>query len=141
MGKGIRVIKSGEEITSADINIKAVQAYNAEQASSTKKVHHRGSGVGYLVTIEGKAIYHAGDTDFIPEMEELGDVDVALLPIGGKFTMDIQEAVRAALAMKPKIAIPMHHFGADPQEFKDKVEARSDIRVVPLRIGEAHIVE
>lgn len=141
LGKDITVIKSGEEIISADINIKAVQAYNTEQGSSTRKVHHKGYGVGYLVTIEWKTIYHAGDTDFIPEMEEVGDIDVALLPIGGRFTMDIQEAARAALAIKPKIAIPMHHFRADPQEFKDKVEARSDIKVVPLRIGEAYNLE
>jgi hypothetical protein len=63
-------------------------------------------------------------------------IDVALLPIGGTFTMDIQEAVEVAIAIKPKVVIPMHNFKADPQEFKDKVEARSDIKVVPLKIGE-----
>ena len=88
--------------------------------------------------MKGKTIYHAGDTDFIPEMKELSDVDVALLPIGGTFTMDIQEAVEAAIAIKPKIVIPMHNFKADPKEFKDKVEARSDIKVVPLKIGEVY---
>lgn len=55
--------------------------------------NHKGIGVGYLITMGGKTIYHAGYTDFIPEMMEFGDVDVALLPIGGTFTMDIQEAV------------------------------------------------
>ena len=65
-------------------------------------------------------------------------IDVALLPIGGTFTMDIQEAVEAAIAIKPKVVIPMHNFKADPQEFKDKVEARSDIKVVPLKIGEVY---
>ena len=65
-------------------------------------------------------------------------IDVALLPIGGTFTMDIQEAVEVAIAIKPKVVIPMHNFKADPQEFKDKVEARSDIKVVPLKIGEVY---
>jgi len=65
-------------------------------------------------------------------------IDVALRPIGGTFTMDIQEAVEAAIAIKPKVAIPMHNFKADPQEFKDKVEARSDITVVPLKIGDVY---
>lgn len=91
-----------------------------------------------MITLEGKTIYHAGDTDFIPEMRELGAVDVALLPIGGTFTMDIQESVEAAIAIKPKIVIPMHNLEADPQEFKDKVEVRSDIKVVTLQIGEIY---
>ena len=88
--------------------------------------------------MKGKTIYHAGDTDFIPEMKELSDIDVALLPIGGTFTMDIQEAVEAAIAIKPEVVIHMHNFKADPQEFKDKVEVRSDIKVVPLKIGEVY---
>nr|QNO54078.1 hypothetical protein GHMFPJCE_00005 [Methanosarcinales archaeon ANME-1 ERB6] len=91
-----------------------------------------------MITLNGKTIYHAGDTDFIPEMKELSDMDVALLPIGGTFTMDIQEAVEAAIAIKPKVVIPMHNFKSDPKEFKDKVEARSDITVVPLKIGEVY---
>jgi L-ascorbate metabolism protein UlaG (beta-lactamase superfamily) len=71
-------------------------------------------------------------------MSELGKVDVALLPIGGTFTANIQEAVDAAIAIKPGIAIPMHRLKADPEEFKDKVEARSDIKVVSLKIGELY---
>jgi L-ascorbate metabolism protein UlaG (beta-lactamase superfamily) len=110
LGKDIEVIKPGEEKTSGDIKIKAVEAYNTEQGNSTKKVHHKGDCVGYLTTLNGKTIYHAGDTDFIPEMKELRDIEVALLPIGGTFTMDIQEAVEAAIAIKPKIVIPMHHL-------------------------------
>jgi len=138
LGKDIKVIAPGEEITFGDIKIKPVEAYNTEEGNSIRKVHHKGYGVGYLITVEGKTIYHAGDTDFIPEMRELGAVDVALLPIGGTFTMDIQEAVEAAITIKPKVVIPMHRFKADPQEFKAKVDARSDIKVVPLKIGEVY---
>ncbi len=140
LGKAINVVASGDEITFGNIKIKAVDAYNTEQGSSTKKVHHKGIGVGYLITIGGKTIYHAGDTDFIPEMLEFGDVDVALLPIGGTFTMDIQEAVDAAIAIKPEIVIPMHYLKADSEEFKENVDARSNIKVVPLQIGEVYLV-
>lgn len=138
LGNDIHVVAPGEEITFGDITIKAVDAYNTEQGSSTRKVHHKGNGVGYLVTLECKTVYHAGDTDFIPEMGELGAVEVALLPIGGTFTMDIQEAVDAAIAIQPKVVIPMHYLKADPQEFKEKVEARPGIKVVALRIGEVY---
>ncbi len=136
LGREVRVIEPGEEMTFGNIKVKAVEAYNTGKGSSTRKIHHKGYGVGYLVTIEGKTIYHAGDTDFIPEMRALGNVDLALLPIGGTFTMDMQEAVEAAIAIKPKTIIPMHHLKADPQKFKDRIEARSDIKVVPLQIGE-----
>ncbi len=138
LGKDIHVVAPGEVITLGDVTIKAVDAYNTEQGSSTRKVHHNGLGVGYLITLEGQTIYHAGDTDFIPEMSGFGDVDVALVPIGGTFTMDIQEAVDAAIAIQPKVVIPMHYLKADPQEFKAKVEARSDIKAVPLQIGEVY---
>lgn len=138
LGKEIEVIEPGEEIASGDIRIKAVDAYNTEQGSSTRKVHRKGYGVGYLLTLEGKTIYHAGDTDFIPEMRELGAVDAALLPIGGTFTMDLQEAVEAAIAINPKVVIPMHYLETDLQEFKKKVEAKSNTRVVLLQTGEVY---
>ncbi len=138
LGKDIRVIESGEEITFGDVKIRTVESYNTEHGSSTRKVHHKGNGVGYLITIEGKTIYHAGDTDFITEMEDLLNVDVALLPIGGTFTMDMQEAAEAAIIIEPKAVIPIHRSKADPQAFKKKVEAKSDIKVIPLQIGEVY---
>lgn len=139
LGKDILVIKPGNEIDLGDIKIKAVEAYNTEKGSSTRKIHPKGYGVGYLITMEGKTIYHAGDTDFIPEIRELGDRDVALFPIGGTFTMDIHEAVDAAIEIKPRILIPMHFtLDSQPQKFKTKLEAISDIKVAVLRIGESY---
>lgn len=82
LGKKIKTVKPGEEFNIKNIKIKTVEAYNTEYGNSTRKLHHKGNGVGYLITVEGKTIYHAGDTDFIPEMKELGKVDVALIPIG-----------------------------------------------------------
>ena len=141
LGEDIKTIKPGEKISLDNVVIEAVQAYNTEQGSSTRKQHREGEGVGYLIVIEGKTIYHAGDTDFIPEMRELGRVDVALLPIGGTFTMDSGEAVEAAIAINPKVVIPMHRFAADPRKLADEIETRLDIKLIPLDIGETYCLE
>lgn len=133
-----RVIKPNEEINFSYAKIKTVDAYNTPEGNSTRKLHHKGENVGYLVTINNKTIYHAGDTDFIPEMKDFGRVDVALVPIGGTFTMDMKEAVDAVRAIKPEIVIPMHMKDADPEEFKKIVEEKSDIKVIPLDIGETY---
>lgn len=138
LGEDTRSIEPGEEITFGEIIIKVVDAYNTEQGNSTRKVHKKGRGVGYLITIGSKTIYHAGDTDLITEMRDFRDVDIALLPIGGTFTMDIQEAVEAARMISPSIVIPIHYLKADPQKFKNKVEAISDIKVVVLQTGEVY---
>jgi L-ascorbate metabolism protein UlaG (beta-lactamase superfamily) len=142
LGNGIRVVKPGDEFESHGLNIRVVHAYNTAGGSSTRKVHHRGDCNGYLLTIKGRnrshTIYHAGDTDYIPEMAELGDVEVAMLPIGGTFTMDIEEAVRATAAIHPDDVVPVHRGKADPMEFKRKVEAASLAEVVDLKSGEAY---
>lgn len=98
-----RTVAPGDTLTVQGIAIEAVPAYNID-----KKFHPRDKGyVGFLVHIDGRTIYHAGDTDLIPEMKGL-KVDVALLPAGGRFTMDAAEAARAANLIRPGIAVPMH---------------------------------
>jgi L-ascorbate metabolism protein UlaG (beta-lactamase superfamily) len=141
LGQDIKIIKPGEKLSLDDVVIEAVHAYNTEQGRSSRKQHPKGEGVGYLLRLAGKTIYHAGDTDFIPEMRELGRVDVALLPIGGTFTMDIEEATQAAIAMNPKVVIPMHRFEADPRKLADQIKTRSGIKVIPLDIGEIYALE
>ena len=74
-------------------------------------------GLGFVVTWDGDRLYFAGDTDHIPEMAEI-DCEVALLPIGGKYTMDVEEAVQAAAAIVPQVAVPMHARSADPKQFR-----------------------
>jgi L-ascorbate metabolism protein UlaG (beta-lactamase superfamily) len=69
-------------------------------------------------------------------MKQLGNMEVALLPTGDKYTMDNAEAAEAALAIKPKTAIPMHTWDTDSREFKRKVEAKSKINVIVLEKGE-----
>lgn len=80
--------------------------------------------VGYVFEINGQKIYHAGDTDFIPEMKSLANLklDFALLPIGGKFTMDVEEAIEAANAIGAQTTIPMHYKSLLGDKFKDAEE-------------------
>ena len=120
-------------------HIKAVEAYNVKRFRSPgNPFHPKGSGVGYLITMESKTIYHAGDTDFIPEMKQLEDVnvDVALLPSGDTYTMDNIDAAEATLAIKPKIVVPMHRWSTNPEAFKKEVESKSNTKVILMQEGE-----
>jgi len=137
IGGKVKTLQAGEEMTVDNIRVKAVDAYNYKRFKSAGKPWHpKGYGVGYAITVDGKTIYHAGDTDFIPEMKQLGRIDIALLPTGNKYTMDNAEAAEATVAMKPKTVIPMHSWDTDPKEFKKSVEAKSNIKVVILEKGE-----
>ena len=137
IGGKVMTLQVGEEMEANAVRVEAVEAYNYKRFKSPGKPWHpKGYGVGYLLKIEGKTIYFAGDTDFVPEMKQLDHVDVALLPTGDKYTMDNVEAAEAALAIKPETAIPMHMWDTDPQEFKRIVEAKSKINVVVMEKGE-----
>jgi len=139
IGGNVRVIKPGEEMRINDLAVEAVHAYNNKRFRSPgNPFHPRGLGVGYIITIAGKRIYHAGDTDYIPEMKSLRGISVALLPSGGTYTMDNPEAAEAALAIRPDVAIPMHRWDTSPEAFKRKVEESSDIKVVILSPGEEY---
>ncbi|MEM5871479.1 MAG: metal-dependent hydrolase [Candidatus Aenigmatarchaeota archaeon] len=125
----VKKVKIGETVEIGNVRIQAVAAYN-----KNKPFHPKGSGLGFVIETEGKKIYHAGDSDYIPEMNELRDLSVALVPIGGTYTMNMEEAAQAVLAMKPKIAVPMHYnfldgLEADAKKFKEMVERKSKIKV------------
>lgn len=98
-------IEPGQEINVLGVDIKAVPAYNVDKKFHDKREYWN----GYVILVEGKKIYHAGDTDLIPEMANLENIDVALLPIGGTYTMTADEAARAAILIKAKVVIPMHY--------------------------------
>lgn len=137
IGGEVRSLKSGEKTLVGGITVEAVEAYNYKRFRSPGIPYHpKGLGVGYLLTIGDKIIYHAGDTDFIPEMKELKNIYLALLPTGGTYTMDNQEAAEAALAINPKFVIPMHRWDTDPNEFKREVETKSGIKVILPNPGE-----
>jgi len=136
IGGKVQSLKSGEEITIHDIRVRATWAYNETRFRAPGQPYHpKGFGVGYLITVEGKRIYHAGDTDFIQEMKQLGPIDVALLPTGGTYTMENDDAADAAMAINPKAVIPHHNWSKSVTGFRDKVEANSNIKVVVLKKG------
>ncbi len=124
----VRVVKPGDSITVLGIPIEAVPAYNVNKFRSPgEPFHPKESGhVGFILTVGGQRIYHAGDTDIIPEMNDI-QADIALLPAGGTYTMTAEEAAEAANRIKPKVAIPMH-YGAivgsikDAERFRDLCE-------------------
>jgi L-ascorbate metabolism protein UlaG (beta-lactamase superfamily) len=137
IGSPVRSLRPGEEAVYGNVTIKAVEAYNNKRFRSPGvPFHPKGLGVGYLISSSGKTIYHVGDSDYIPEMNELSGIDILLIPSGGTYTMDNEDAVKAAIAIGPKVAIPMHVWDTNPNEFKRKVEASSTVKVAILSPGD-----
>lgn len=118
-------VDPGQRVTIKEIHIEAVAAYNIGKAFHPRGHHWCGA----VFTIEGKRIYYAGDTDLIPEMSDLTDVDMALLPVGGTYTLDAREAADVCRAIGPKAAVP-YHWGdivgsaADAQTFADNAPCK-----------------
>lgn len=117
-------------LTVAGIRVETVPAYNVNQE---RLDYHpkENKWVGYIFEVGETRIYHAGDTDFIPEMRNLTDIDVAMLPIGGTYTMDVKEAIQAANTIKAEVTIPMHYrrilgdkAKAAEEEFKSGVKGK-----------------
>lgn len=137
-----RVIKIGETQDINGIKVKATYAYNLNIPN-----HQRGKDLGFIIEAEGRRIYHAGDTDFIKEMKDVENIDLALLPVGGTYTMDTNQALEAIRLIQPKVIIPMHYgevevefqgekhkikLEADVEKFKKKVEEETDSKVIIL---------
>jgi L-ascorbate metabolism protein UlaG (beta-lactamase superfamily) len=126
----LHTVKAGDRLTVKGIDIEVVPAYNMD-----KHFHPQSKGgVGYILTVGGRRIYHAGDTDAIPEMSAI-KADVALVPVSGTFTMNASEAASVVNKMQPAIAVPMHWGDAigkrdDALAFREKCK-------VPVRIMEA----
>ena len=126
----IRIVKPGDKLTAQGIGVEIVPAYNIN-----KQFHPKAAGMlGFILTVDGVRIYHAGDADFIPEMKNI-KADIALLPVSGTYVMTADEAVQAALAIKPKVAIPMH-YGAivgtdsDARQFAEKLKGKIEVRIL-----------
>jgi len=122
-------------------SVKLTAAFHGSSVSEEGALVCSDTPCGFLIEVDGKKIYHAGDTGLTVEMTLLEEekVDVALLPIGGHYTMDIRDAVRAVSFIKPKKAVPMHYntfppIKSDPSEFKNLAGGKSD--VVILNPGE-----
>jgi len=108
--KETKIVKPGDKVTIGEIMIQAVPAYNLNKGPEPGKVFHpkEDGKLGFVVTVKGIRIYHAADSDHIPEMKGINP-DVALLPVSGTYVMTPQEAAEAAASVNPKIAIPMHY--------------------------------
>ncbi len=139
-------LKPGEANDFDGIKVEGVYAYNINKfRSSGVPFHPKSEGreyIGFVITAEGKRVYHAGDTDAIPELKNL-KADVALLPVSGIYVMTAEEALEAVRMIKPEVAIPMH-FGAivgsqaDAYEFKRMVEEQTKTKVVILAKGKSY---
>jgi L-ascorbate metabolism protein UlaG (beta-lactamase superfamily) len=104
-------MKAGDRQEINNIIIEAVPAYNiVNERAPGQPFHPKGTGIGYILTIDGKKFYIAGDTENIPEMKALRNIDVAFLPMNLPYTMTPEMVADAALAFKPKILYP-YHFG------------------------------
>jgi L-ascorbate metabolism protein UlaG (beta-lactamase superfamily) len=120
-------VRPGQELTVATLRVEVKAAYNIG-----KKFHpQEARNVGYVVTLDGERIYHAGDTDRIPEMKGIAP-DVALLPVGGTYTMTADEAAKAVVDLQAKRAIPIH-FGAIVGDAKDAARFK-ELCSVPVEI-------
>ncbi len=126
----IVVLKNGEKTTQHGIAIEAIPMYNLPEEAESR--HPKGRGNGYLLTIGGKRVYISGDTEDIPEMRELKNIDLAFICMNLPYTMDINQAASAVLAFKPGIVYPYHHRGQNIMAFKKLVNdknKRIEVRV------------
>ncbi len=126
----IRTVEPGDKINVMGIDIEAVPSYN-----TNKQFHPKANKwVGYIITVRGRRIYIAGDTDYIPEMKDFR-VDIALLPVSGTYVMTAEEAVKAAMDIKPGVAIPMHYNSIvgtvdDAKRFARALKGKVEVKVL-----------
>ena len=126
-----RLLNNGETSTFNDISIEAIPMYNLTK--ERLKFHNKGRGNGYVITADEKRIYISGDTEDIPEMRKLKDIDYAFVCMNLPYTMTVEQAASAVLEMKPKVVFPYHYRGtdgfSDVEKFKKLVSKDKDIEV------------
>ena len=122
------VVANGEVTTLLGLSIEAVPMYNLTE--ERLKFHARGRGNGYIVTLDGARVYISGDTEDIPEMRALKDIDVAFVCFNLPYTMTEQQAASAVRAFTPDIVYPYHFRGSDVDEFTRLVGGASEVRVL-----------
>ena len=128
------VLLPGESISVGDVNVIGVAAYNPN-----KQFHLKGNNwLGFVIEIGGVRIYYAGDTDVTEEMKGLSDIDLALLPVGGTYTMDAEEAAGVVSQFKPKRALP-YHWGdiVGKRSDAERFSMESECEVTILKPGDS----
>jgi len=106
-----RIMANGDKLQLPDMQVEAVPAYNS--STGREHFHPKGRDNGYILTINGLRIYIAGDTEDIPEMSQVKNIDIAFLPCNQPFTMTPEQLVRAAKLIKPKVLFPYHYGQTD----------------------------
>ncbi len=124
----VRTVRAGDQLSARGVKIQAVPAYNVDKSFHPKSAGH----VGFVLTVNDTRIYVAGDTDVIPEMEDIS-ADIAIVPVSGTYVMTADQAVEAAGIIKPNIAVPVHYgeivgSEADAQYFRD--QASCEVRIL-----------
>lgn len=122
-----QVLANGATTTVEGIGVEAIPMYNL--TADRLQYHTKGRGNGYVLTMGGKRIYIAGDTEDIPEMRQLRDIDVAFIPMNLPFTMTVAQAADAVREFKPKIVYPYHFRGSDMDEFTRLVGTDAGVEV------------
>ena len=117
LGYGTIMVNGDSLLIADDFTVDAVPAYNTTEAN--KQFHPKGRDNGFIFTIDGLRIYIAGDTEDIPEMSAIKDIDIAFLPCNQPFTMTPEQLVRAAKIVKPKILFPYHYGQTDVSGIPD----------------------
>ncbi|MGD8897975.1 MAG: MBL fold metallo-hydrolase [Acidobacteriota bacterium] len=127
----VKVLANGETAEVAGVSVEAIPAYNLTEERS--QFHPKGQGNGYVVTVGGQRVYIAGDTEDIPEMRALEDIDVAFVCMNLPYTMDVEKAADAVLEFQPRVVIPYHYRGqggfSDLEKFKEIVSKNPQIEV------------
>ena len=133
IGQGT-VMKNGDVKTVQGLKIEAVPAYNiVSKRASGEPYHPKGNGNGYVITFGSKRVYVAGDTENIPEMKALKNIEVAFLPMNLPYTMSPEMAAKAARAFRPKILYPYHYGSTDVNQL---VELLKDEKGIEVRVRE-----
>jgi L-ascorbate metabolism protein UlaG (beta-lactamase superfamily) len=132
-GLTLVTIAAGETLTAGTATVTAIPAYTTTKFRAPGVPYHprEAGGLGYLVELDGRTIYHAGDSDLIPEMRDV-HCDVALLPIGGRSTMSADEAAAACDLIDAAVAVPMH-YGDRAGDRSDAVRFAEESRI-PVEI-------
>jgi L-ascorbate metabolism protein UlaG (beta-lactamase superfamily) len=128
--KGITVIRNGGTQAVLGMNIEAAQAYNiVHMRSPGQPFHPKGNGNGYVITFGNKRVYVAGDSENIPEMKQLKEIDIAFLPMNLPYTMTPEMVADAARMFRPKVLYPYHYGNTDPSKIVDLLKNDKDIEV------------
>ena len=124
------VLKSGDVQIVQGLKVEAIPAYNiVHKRGNGEPFHPQGIGNGYIITFGNKRVYIAGDTENIPEMKELGEIDIAFLPMNLPYTMTPEMVADAARMIKPQILYPYHYSNTDTSKLVELLKDDKDIEV------------